>query len=301
MPSASRRKPNFARWSSGRESKQIEDPRLKLRLVDPEAPAAELVAVADQVVGMGQRPAGVLVEAFGPFRGGTREGMVHGRPAAGVLIPLEHREVGDPEPASRPSRRRAGARGPRAAEAQRAPSMSSATCRRRTGRWCPGRSGSAQAPARRGTWRSGSAPRPTRRTRDTQGPSRPTASRPPRAPPSSLRENACGTRRNRTASAPANTPNCDSRVTAVASSSSSSSRRSGLSEPKRRSASSYVSRENGTASSTPTHSRQIAAIVVSISEKRNSWSGNDSSTSSWVISWTRSARRSSSRKQIAIW
>ena len=54
-----------------------------------------------------------------------------------------------------------------------------------------------------------------------------------------------GTRMKRTASAPAKTPNCEPRVTPVASSSSSLKRWSGLSEPKRRSASAYVRRANG--------------------------------------------------------
>ncbi len=90
-------------------------------------------------------------------------------------------------------------------------------------------------------------------------------------------------------------------MTSVASSSSSPKRRSGLSEPKRRSASSHVIRGNGVSSSTPMQSRQTVATIVSISPKISSWSGNAVSTSSCVISWTRSARRSSSRKQIAIW
>jgi len=49
------------------------------------------------------------------------------------------------------------------------------------------------------------------------------------------------------------------------------------------------------------HSRHTICTIRSISAKMNSWSGNAISTSSWVISCTRSARRSSSRKQIAIW
>ena len=44
-----------------------------------------------------------------------------------------------------------------------------------------------------------------------------------------------------------------------------------------------------------------AATIRSISANRNSWSGNAISTSSCVSSWSRSARRSSSRKQRAIW
>ena len=117
----------------------------------------------------------------------------------------------------------------------------------------------------------------------------------------SARLNVRGTRRNRTASAPAKTPNSEPLVASVASSSSSPKRVSGLSEPNRRSASAKVMRGQGVAISTPRHSRQIAANISSIRRKSTSRSGKLISTSSWVISCTRSARRSSSRKQIAIW
>ncbi len=119
--------------------------------------------------------------------------------------------------------------------------------------------------------------------------------------PSSARENVLGTRRKRTASACAKTPNPDPRVASVASSSSRANRVSGLSDPNRRSASANVMRGHGVSISTPRHSRQIAANISSIRRNRSSRSGNAISTSSCVISCTRSARRSSSRKQIAIW
>ena len=118
---------------------------------------------------------------------------------------------------------------------------------------------------------------------------------------SSAREKVRGTRRYRTASAFAKTPNSDPRVASVASSSSSPNRRSGLSVPKRRSTSANVSRGHGVGISTPRHSRQMVANISSIEAKSASRSGKLISTSSWVISCTRSARRSSSRKQIAIW
>ena len=98
-----------------------------------------------------------------------------------------------------------------------------------------------------------------RHARDRRGPSRPTPSPAPRARRARHARTSCGTRRKRTASAPANTPNSRaageprSRPRARA-----RSARSGLSEPKRRSASAYVSRGNGVSISTPTHSRQIA-------------------------------------------
>ena len=68
----------------------------------------------------------------------------------------------------------------------------------------------------------------------------------------------------RTDGAPAKTPNCESRVISVASSSSSPKRRSGLSDPKRASASAHVSRGNGASSSTPRQSRQAVWIICSI-------------------------------------
>jgi hypothetical protein len=71
--------------------------------------------------------------------------------------------------------------------------------------------------------------------------------------------------------------------------------------PKRSIASSYFMRWNGGLSATPIVSRQMRATIRSMSAKRNSWSGNAISTSSWVSSCSRSARRSSSRKQRAIW
>ncbi len=80
----------------------------------------------------------------------------------------------------------------------------------------------------------------------------------------SPREYACGTRRKRTASAFLKTPNSELRVTAVASSISRPKRVSGLSVPKRRSASSKVIRGNGVGISIPRHSRQIRAYIRSI-------------------------------------
>ena len=46
----------------GAEREQVEDLRLDVRLVDPERAAAELVAVDDQVVGVRERVAGIVVE-----------------------------------------------------------------------------------------------------------------------------------------------------------------------------------------------------------------------------------------------
>ncbi len=83
--------------------------------------------------------------------------------------------------------------------------------------------------------------------RGTRAPSRPTPSRTPRASASSARENALRHGEEPHRWAFANTPNSDPRVISVASWISSPKRRSGLSEPYRSIASSYVIRGNGEA------------------------------------------------------
>src|SRR5581483_7584954 len=83
------------------DAEELEDARLERGLVDPERAAAELVAVADQVVGERERVPRVLVEAVLPLPCRPREGMVDGAPALLLVAPLEHREVGDPRPRER--------------------------------------------------------------------------------------------------------------------------------------------------------------------------------------------------------
>ena len=62
IASASSRKPNFERCSSGEMFEQAEDLRLQLGLVDPERAARELDAVADEVVRDRLRRARIGVE-----------------------------------------------------------------------------------------------------------------------------------------------------------------------------------------------------------------------------------------------
>ena len=57
IASASSRKPNFEPLLLGRDVQQAEHLRLQLGLVDPERAAAELDAVADEVVGVRLRRA----------------------------------------------------------------------------------------------------------------------------------------------------------------------------------------------------------------------------------------------------
>ena len=58
----------------GRQVEERERARLQVGLVDPERPAAELVAVADQVVRVRDRVRGILVEAVDPFGAGRVNG-----------------------------------------------------------------------------------------------------------------------------------------------------------------------------------------------------------------------------------
>mmetsp|Transcript_22825 Transcript_22825/g.70934 ORF Transcript_22825/g.70934 Transcript_22825/m.70934 type:complete len:279 (-) Transcript_22825:561-1397(-) len=83
--------------------------------------------------------------------------------------------------------------------------------------------------------------------------------------------------------------------------SSSAKRVSGLSQPYLPMASSYVMRGKGVGRSTPSTSLKIALTRSSCSARMVSWSANASSMSSCVNSGCRSARRSSSRKHLAIW
>ena len=106
---ASSRKPNFSRASLLGDAHHLEDALLDVLAVDTDRPATDLVAVADDVVGVGQRRAGVgveRVEALGLRRG---ERVVHRGPGTaahrhvagcrGVTRGLEHRGVDDPDEA----------------------------------------------------------------------------------------------------------------------------------------------------------------------------------------------------------
>ena len=81
---ASSRKPNFSCASSAVDAHHREHPLLHVAAVDTDRAAADLVAVADDVVGVGQRRARVGLEAVDPLRLRRGEGVVHGRPGAGA-------------------------------------------------------------------------------------------------------------------------------------------------------------------------------------------------------------------------
>src|SRR5690606_32825270 len=81
-----------------------EDPLLDVAAVDTDGAAADLVAVAHDVVGRGLGARRVLVEPVEPLRGGRGEGVVDRGPRAVpdgdvvVLVgPLEQRRVDDPD------------------------------------------------------------------------------------------------------------------------------------------------------------------------------------------------------------
>ena len=65
--------------------------------MDPEGPPAELVAVHDDVVRVGERVPGILVEAVAPLVGRPGERVVDRSPPALLVVPAEHREIRDPE------------------------------------------------------------------------------------------------------------------------------------------------------------------------------------------------------------
>ena len=90
----------------GAEAHHREDALLYVATVDTDRATADLVAVADQVVGVGQRRTRVLLEGVDPLRLGRGEGVVHRGPGAstygdisalgGLGRRLEQRRVHDP-------------------------------------------------------------------------------------------------------------------------------------------------------------------------------------------------------------
>ena len=85
----------------GREAQQFEHLLLQLRVVDTDRTAADLRAVADEVVGVGPHATGVAVQVLYVFELGRGERMVHGVVTLGLVVPLEQREVDDPQRSDR--------------------------------------------------------------------------------------------------------------------------------------------------------------------------------------------------------
>ena len=65
--------------------------------VDPDRPGAELPPVPDEVVGLAQSGSGIALDQVLVPRGDPGERVVAERPAPGLLVELEEREVDDPE------------------------------------------------------------------------------------------------------------------------------------------------------------------------------------------------------------
>ena len=235
IPSASSRKPNFARCSSALSARTSKTLRLQLRLVDPDRAAADLVAVRDEVVGWRDARRRVGVEQLLALRGRARErdgaSHVH-RPSSS-----SHSNIGKSITQSELVRGLVD-------QAELAPEVRAQRAEhardrlRLAGAEEDGRAGLARRErgelgAPRGTSRSASAPRRPRRRRGRRAPLPPTPSRSSSSAASSARENSRGTVRKRTPRASAKTPNSEPRVTSVASSISRPKRRSGLSVPYR--------------------------------------------------------------------
>ena len=110
---ASSRKPNFSCASSVADAHDLEDALLHVAAVNTDGAAADLVAVADDVVRVGVRGAGVGVEGVHELGLGARERVVHGRPRGVAkrdvvvvrLHGLEQRRVDDPHELEAASRR----------------------------------------------------------------------------------------------------------------------------------------------------------------------------------------------------
>lgn len=79
------------------ESEDAEHLLLQLAVVDTEAAAADLDAVADEVVSLGAHLFGMLVEQRNVVRVGHGEGVVCGHEALFLVAPLEEREVDNPQ------------------------------------------------------------------------------------------------------------------------------------------------------------------------------------------------------------
>ena len=144
--------------------------------------------------------AGVLVEALVPFGRRTREGVVDGRPALVVLVPLEHREVGHPAERRTRPRRSARARGRGACAARRARATSSPARRRAKSTVVPGSLRKAASSCSERNFAIGERTSPSSSYTRYASPFAPHCFANSSSSSSSRRENACGTRRKRTAS-----------------------------------------------------------------------------------------------------
>src|SRR6266540_1341555 len=80
-----------------RDPHRAEDPFLQLRVVDPDRARSELPPAQDEVVRLAHRPPRIRLDQLLVAGPDARERVVAERPALTVLVPLEDREIGDPE------------------------------------------------------------------------------------------------------------------------------------------------------------------------------------------------------------
>ena len=81
----------------GAETQKLEHAGLKAPVVNPNGSAADFVSVEHNVVGVGPHRARVGFKKGNVFGLGACEGMVHGKPAAGIFVPFQKREVDHPK------------------------------------------------------------------------------------------------------------------------------------------------------------------------------------------------------------
>ena len=91
VPERPQEEPELLLGLFGPDAEHLEHAPLEVRVVDPDAPAAELPAVQREVVGSGSSRLGIEV-----VRGRRRERVVRVRPRPALLAPFEQRPVRDP-------------------------------------------------------------------------------------------------------------------------------------------------------------------------------------------------------------
>ncbi len=79
------------------DAQQLEHRALHVRAVDADRTTADLVAIEDHVVAARDRGPGVRTQLGDVVHRRRGEGVMQGDETLGLLVPLEHREVGDPQ------------------------------------------------------------------------------------------------------------------------------------------------------------------------------------------------------------
>ena len=79
------------------EAQGLEHLLLKLRGMDPDGAAADLVAVHDHIIGLGPDPAGIRIHVGDILVHGAGKGMVHGHETLFLLVVLQQGEIHHPQ------------------------------------------------------------------------------------------------------------------------------------------------------------------------------------------------------------